>query len=236
VVGVEALIRWKHLSKGMISPVEFIPYVEKMGLMPELERWIIRAVFKQVKDWEMSGLKLSMVSLNLSSKGLLCGGLFEYLMEEAEQHNILAKNIQLEITETAVLKHIDKAITVLEQISDLGYSIALDDFGTGYSSLNYLRKLPVNVLKLDREFIQNISTCFKDHFILTWIISMAGALGVKTIAEGVETLEQGLALKALGCDMIQGYYYGKPINASELIEWKLSYDRLLQVKVSTDVI
>ncbi len=236
VAGAEALIRWKHPSLGHIPPSDFIPYAESIGFMTELERWIIHEVFGQIKRWRETGSSFDIISLNLSSKGLLHDGLVDYIISQVALYEINPGNIQLEITETAIINDIDKAVGILQRLSDMGFIIALDDFGTGYSSLNYLRKLPTKVLKLDRDFIQSISSQFRDYFIIATIIDMAKALDIEVIAEGVENSEQLSKLKVLGCDMIQGFYYSKPLPADKFIEWKNTYENDVHVKLNVEVV
>ncbi|MCY6355691.1 putative bifunctional diguanylate cyclase/phosphodiesterase [Clostridium sp. ZS2-4] len=216
IIGVEALIRWIHPEKGFISPMEFIPFAEETGYIREIGEWVLKTACKQKRKWEEEGYSNIKMSINLSSKRLTQEGLVSNVQHILEEYNMNACNIELEITETAVMDDLQKAIEVLQQLKQLGITIALDDFGTGYSSLTYVQKLPIDILKVDREFIKNIINEDEESYIFKLIVELAHSLDLKVIAEGVETKEQLAFLKKNVCDIGQGYYFSRPIPASEI--------------------
>ncbi len=219
MAGLEALIRWKHTQKGYIPPDKFIPIAEETGIMLMLEKWIIEEVFKQVKTWVGKGEMPIFVSINLSSKGLIESNLVEFLDEMLRKYKVNPQKIEFEVTETAMLDDVSHSIEILNQLVQKGFKISLDDFGTGYSSLNYLKSLPINNVKLDKSFIDCVVENKKDKFLVESIIGLSHSFDLKVIAEGVELEEQVDLLKDMGCDYIQGYYYGKPMNVTDTEDW-----------------
>ena len=215
IIGVEALVRWN--SEGVfISPADFIPAAEISGQIYELERRIINNVLKQKKRWEEEGLKDLMVSINLSGKSLISKTDFEQIETILSKYHQDYSSITFEITETAAISNIDLAIERLNALRNKGLKIALDDFGTGYSSITYLHKLPIDIIKLDRSYT-NIHCCaMKESAIARFIVMLAHDLGMKVIAEGIETLEQLTYLKDIGCDYGQGYYIGRPMKVDDI--------------------
>lgn len=216
IIGVEALIRWRHPEKGFISPMEFIPFAEETGYIGEIGEWVLKTACKQKRKWEEDGYSHIKMSVNLSSKVLTKEGLVSSIQHILKEYSMNCCNIELEITETAVMDDLEKAIEVLQQLKELGITIALDDFGTGYSSLTYVQKLPIDILKVDKEFIKNIINEDKESHILKLIVELAHNLDLKVIAEGVETKEQLEFLRNNGCDIGQGYYFSRPVPASEI--------------------
>ncbi|MGL5258004.1 MAG: bifunctional diguanylate cyclase/phosphodiesterase [Proteocatella sp.] len=217
-VGLEALVRWVHSKRGMISPAEFIPVAESSGQIKGLEKWIIHEVFKQVKTWEEYMDFPIFVSINLSARGIIEKNLTEYLKELLAVYGIKPKHIEFEVTETAVLHNIEHSMRVLSDLKHMGFKISLDDFGTGYSSLNYLKNLPIDKVKLDRSFVENIDKNNKDQLLVQSIIELSHRMELEVVGEGVETSSQNELLWELGCDYIQGYYHGKPQQASLINE------------------
>lgn len=217
-VGLEALVRWVHSKRGMISPAEFIPVAESSGQIKGLEKWIIHEVFKQVKIWEDYMDFPIFVSINLSARGIIEKNLTDYLKELLEVYGIKPKHIEFEVTETAVLHNIEHSMRVLSDLKRMGFKISLDDFGTGYSSLNYLKNLPIDKVKLDRSFVENIDKNNKDQLLVQSIIELSHRMELEVVGEGVETFSQNELLWELGCDYIQGYYHGKPQQASLIDE------------------
>jgi diguanylate cyclase (GGDEF)-like protein len=210
--GVEALVRWQHPKKGMISPAEFIPVAENNGLILPLGAWIFTDVCEQIQKWNRMEYPIKInVSINLSPKQFMRENLVERIKQIITEKEISPEQITIEITETATIENPDKTVDVLQQLKKLGVKIALDDFGTGYSSLMYLKKFPFDIIKIDKSFIQDILTNIEAKNIVKTIIYLAQSLKYKTVAEGVETIEQVELLKDLGCDCFQGYYYSKPI-------------------------
>ncbi len=214
---VEALVRWqsKTLNK-MVSPAEFIPIAESNGLMNALGDNIVRQVFSQVAQWNKEKLVIAKISINISPQQLLAHHFYDKLMAEINDFNLSPKQIELEITETSLIKDPHASIEILNKLSQCGFSIAIDDFGTGYSSLEYLNSMPLHKLKIDRSFIIDIDKKAKSAVLVKTIIAMAQNLDLEVLAEGVENLEEANTLQMLGCDKIQGYVYSKPLTATDL--------------------
>lgn len=211
IVGFEALVRWQHPTRGFIPPNEFIKVAEHSGQIVFLENWIIAEVFRHADHILKRATKPYFFSINLSAKGLLTKNLPEVIESLLDKHNVSPHNIIFEGTETALIQDFERSQMVLTKLVDLGFTIALDDFGTGYSSLNYLRKLPVGKVKLDKSFIDNIESCDKDKILTQTIIELSHGLDLKIVVEGVERFEQIQILRDLNCDYFQGYYFSKPI-------------------------
>lgn len=218
VVGFEALVRWQHPTRGFIPPDDFIQVAENSGQIIFLEYWIIAEVFRHAEQILKRATKPYFFSINLSAKGLLTKNLPEFIEELLEKHKVLPENIVFEGTETALIQDFDRSQMVLNKLVDLGFTIALDDFGTGYSSLNYLRKLPVGKVKLDKSFIDNIETCEKDRILTQTIIELSHGLDLKIVVEGIERFEQIQILKNLNCDYFQGYFFSKPIPYDQIFK------------------
>lgn len=214
--GLEALIRWNHPQKGTIPPNDFIPVLEQSGLIEPVGEWVIEEVCRQIALWRSSGLNEIYIAINISAKQLRSQKLVSFIKEAMHKHDIPKGFIELEVTESVAMDDPEQAIDRLSQLENLGISIALDDFGTGYSSLAYLKKLPLNKLKLDREFVRDIETDENDSAISSATIALAHSLGLKTVAEGVETHYQCQFLRNNSCDIFQGYLFGKPLPVSEL--------------------
>jgi|GEM_PF-1055658 len=215
VVGLEGLVRWIHPQRGVISPFEFIPYAEEIGLIAEIDKIMLRLALRQMKEWHKKDIATGCISLNISSKQLenfICVEDFKKALTEID---LDSKYLELEVTESQIMKNQDVCIEVLNKIKELGISIAMDDFGTGYSSLAYLKNLPVETLKIDRSFIKELPNEEDDIAIIKTIIALANNLQLDLIAEGVETKEQIDFLLKEGCYKIQGYYYSKPLPAKE---------------------
>ena len=215
VVGMEALIRWNHPSKGLIPPDEFIPFAEEIGLISTIDNYMMLESMKIVLAWEKKDLNPGVLSLNLSAKQLDSD---DYMQEVVDLVTLVGydyKNLELEILEGQVIDHPQKVIETLEKIQELGVKIAIDDFGTGYSSLSYLQTLPIDKLKIDRSFIMDIPNSRGDMAIVKTIISLAENLNLELVAEGVETQEQVDFLLKEGCPILQGYFYSQPISAHD---------------------
>jgi len=216
--GVEALIRWQHPTKGLISPIVFIPIAENNGLIMPIGEWIIESACKQLSLWKGTKMKDISISVNISAKQILHQNLCSYIEKMIEKYEVDSALLELEITESIIMENINETINILQSMKKLGVSIAIDDFGTGYSSLSYLKKLPIDKLKIDREFIKDIPTDKDDIAITNAIISLAKSLDLKIIAEGPETKEQIEFLLQGECDIAQGYYYSKPVTIKEVEE------------------
>lgn len=210
VNGFEALLRWKSNEIGFVSPGEFIPVAENTRLIIPIGKFVLREVFAKVKYLLSEGYDNFKIAVNLSEIQLRDGNLFEYFNSLIEEFNVSPKYIEVEITESMIMKSVDKNIECLLQIKELGASIALDDFGTGYSSLNHLTKLPIDVLKIDRSFVIDMAENDKSRYIVENIIQLSHKLGMTVVAEGVEEKEQVDYLRSIECDTVQGFYYSKP--------------------------
>lgn len=210
VNGFEALLRWKSNEIGFVSPGEFIPVAENTRLIIPIGKFVLREVFAKVKYLLSEGYDNFKIAVNLSEIQLRDGNLLEYFNSLIEEFNVSPKYIEVEITESMIMKSVDKNIECLLQIKELGASIALDDFGTGYSSLNHLTKLPIDVLKIDRSFVIDIAENDKSRYIVENIIQLSHKLGMTVVAEGVEEKEQVDYLRSIECDTVQGFYYSKP--------------------------
>lgn len=216
IMGAEALIRWLHPKKGYIAPVEFIPFAEKVGYIHQISKWVLEEACKQKSRWKEEGYNPIKISVNLSGAMLTFKSLAENTGSVLEIYEIEDNGIEFEVTETSVIGEVDKSIYILNQLKNLNMTIALDDFGTGYSSLTYLKELPIDLLKIDRKFVSDIGKSEKESSILKYIIELAHTLDLKVLAEGVETKEQLDFLKENNCDFVQGYYFYKPMTASEI--------------------
>jgi diguanylate cyclase (GGDEF)-like protein/PAS domain S-box-containing protein len=209
VVGMEALLRWRHPTKGLILPNDFLPVAENTGLIHELGIWVFREVCKQAKEWDNQGIKDFTVAVNISATQFTRSDFVGQIVSTLNNTRVDPNLIEIEITENTVLHDVDTVTSIISQLRSLGISSSLDDFGTGYSSLHYIKKFTIDSLKIDISFINNITSDPDDVAIVTAIIAMAHAMHVKVIAEGVENNEQLNILKKLGCDEIQGYIYSR---------------------------
>ncbi|MBU5487479.1 bifunctional diguanylate cyclase/phosphodiesterase [Clostridium sp. MSJ-8] len=210
VTGFEALLRWKSEKLGMVSPVEFIPIAEDTRLIIPIGRFVLEEVFKKVRELLDEGYDNFKVAVNFSDVQLRYGGIMNEFLELKDKYKVPTKYIELEITESILMKTFEDNVRRLKSIKKLGISVALDDFGTGYSSLNYLTKLPIDVLKIDRSFVVDMVNDKKSKCVVKNIIKLSHELGINVVAEGVEEVEQVDYLKDILCDVVQGYYYSKP--------------------------
>jgi diguanylate cyclase (GGDEF)-like protein/PAS domain S-box-containing protein len=216
VTEVEALVRWQHPTRGLLPPASFISIAEETGLIVPLGKWVLEEACRQMAAWHAEVLTIPPMSLsvNLSPKEFLSSNLVEEVARILGATGLPPGCLKLEITEGVVMRDVEGTITTLWRLKELGVQIAIDDFGTGYSSLGYLKRLPVDVLKIDRSFVSGLGHNPEDAAIVRAIIAMAKSLGLAVTSEGVETEEQANLLKAWGCDRVQGYYYGKPLDGA----------------------
>ncbi len=218
ICGMEALIRWHHPEMGMILPSQFIPVAEETNLIFPMGEWVLRAACEQNKVWQDAGLPHLRVAVNVSGHQLRQHNLISIVKNVLNETGLPPEWLEIEITESVIMQHAEKNIQTLRELKDLGIQIAIDDFGTGYSSLNYLKRFPIDKLKIDRSFISDLSTDSDDMAITTAIIAVAHSLKLKVIAEGVETAEQLKFLKNKQCDEIQGYYFHRPMPVKAFAE------------------
>jgi len=223
--GAEALIRWHHPERGMIPPLEFIPLAEENGMILPIGTWVLREVCRQIKVWRELGLTDLRFAVNLSPRQFHQENLVGNILGILREFDVPASALELEITEGSVMGNADAAVSLLNQLNQHGLSIAIDDFGTGYSSLNYLKRFPVSKLKIDRSFVMDIPGDPDDSAIAIAVIQLARSLGLKVVAEGVETAEQRQFLSDQGCDMLQGYWYSKPLDASSFEAFALQAEK-----------
>ncbi len=214
VVGVEALIRWRHPERGLVFPDQFIDVAERIGFISELGEWTIRKACLQLKEWKKQGVYLNM-AVNISGSHFQSGGLITATLNAIVESGINADQLELEVTE-GVMQVAEKSIRNFHALKEIGVNLAIDDFGTGYSSLSSLMTLPVDHLKIDRMFLKNVLQDKRQAVIISTIIGMAHALSLHVIVEGVETEDQLLLLQGLGCNIVQGYYFSKPVSAEKI--------------------
>ncbi len=217
-VGLEALLRWRHPELGLIAPDKFIPIAESSGLIVSIGEWVLRAACSQVRNWQVEGLPVVPVAVNVSAVQFRQRGFVDLVARVLQETGLPPHYLELELTESLLLSTGDVTFSVLKELSALGLKLAIDDFGTGYSSLSYLKYLPVSKLKIDRSFVENIATNSDDAAIAATIISIAKQLHLEVIAEGVESEAQLSFLRLHECDQIQGYYFSKPLSVDAMAE------------------
>lgn len=228
VCGMEALLRWQHPELGMISPAEFIPLAEKTGLIGPIGEWVLRTACAQNKAWQLPDRPALPIAVNLSGRQFAQHNLAQTITQILAQTGLTPDLLELEITESTLIQDLQASIAMLHELNALGIAISIDDFGTGYSSLSYLKRFPINAIKIDQSFVRDIHTDPNDAAIVSAIIAMARSLGMKTIAEGVETTEQLTFLRSRECDLMQGYYFSRPVPAEVITQmlnegWCLSF-------------
>ena len=219
IVGVEALVRWRHPEQGIILPSHFIPMAEENGLIVPLGEWVLRTAASQARTWLRAGFDVPRVHVNLSAQQFRQANLVQTVLLALRDHDLSAQHLGLEITETVVMQNAEWTRDILRELHAFGIELSIDDFGTGYSSLSYLKRFPIDCLKIDRAFVHELETDPDDAALCNAIISMAHSLGIKVIAEGVETAGQLAFLRARRCDLIQGAYYSGPVSADMLAQY-----------------
>ena len=218
MIGAEALIRWQHPLRGLVSPGEFIPIAEETGLIGALDTWVLQQSCRQMVAWHTAGLPLQFVAVNVSSRLFSRGELDQRVAEVLRDTGLNPACLELEVTESAVMEDADAALALMERLRALGVRLAIDDFGTGYSSLARLKRLPVHKLKLDQSFVSGLPHDQDDVAITLAVIALGHSMGLKVLAEGIEQPEQLALLDELGCDHGQGYHFGRPQPAEQLAE------------------
>ncbi len=214
--GVEALVRWMHVEEGIIMPDRFVSIAERTGIIVDIDRFVMNKAMIEFKKWEQGGYAPKTLSLNLAVKQLYEKDFIEFLQNAIEQHDFDPKKLELEVIESEIMESPKEAIEILNNISKMGIKIAIDDFGTGYSSLAYLKKFPIDKLKIDRSFVQDLPDDEEDKAITSAIIALAKSLKLELIAEGVETKAQEEFVVKNGCYLIQGYLYSKPLSGKDI--------------------
>jgi len=218
MIGVEALLRWAHPEKGLIPPDKFIPVAEESGLIVPIGEWVLRTACQQNKAWQDMGLPHIRMAVNLSARQFRQPHLLEVVAKAMQDAGLdpYSDSLELEVTESVIMKDTEGTINTLKKLHDMGLRLSIDDFGTGYSSLSYLKRFPINTLKIDQSFVRDITTDPDDAAIAATIVTLGHSLKLRVIAEGVETAEQLTLLREMKCDEIQGYYFSKPLIATEL--------------------
>lgn len=217
--GFEALIRWEHPERGLISPVRFIPLAESTGLILDIDLWVFKEACRQTKEWQRMGLPHIPVSINLSAKHFYHSNLVENIVGILRETGLDASCVIIEITESVFIRQMESVIGMLTQLRDLGIQISIDDFGTGYSSLNQLQRLPISIVKLDRTFIKDAEHDGRKSAVVRAVIELAHSMGLKVVAEGIETEEERLFFSRLQCDELQGYYFSKPLRSAPFVSY-----------------
>jgi diguanylate cyclase (GGDEF)-like protein/PAS domain S-box-containing protein len=223
-VGYEALLRWEHPQRGMVPPNEFIPLAEVTEIIQPLTMWVVEEALRQWSEWCEQGYKHN-ISINLSTRNLLDESLPEHIARLLAAYKVEASYIELEITESAVMAEPERALDILNQLHDLGLQLSIDDFGTGYSSLAYLRRLPIDKLKIDGSFVMGMGRNHEDRIIVESTIGLAHNLGLRVIAEGVENEALLALLDGLGCDEAQGYFIARPLPVLEIEDWREGWSK-----------
>lgn len=218
LVGLEALVRWQHPERGLVPPIEFIPIAERTGLIAEIDAWVMDQACRQMCQWLADGVRLSFVAVNVSSRLFARRELYEQVAQVLHDTGLDPAFLELEVTESAVMDDPEAALEQLHRLRELGLRLAIDDFGTGYSSLLRLKRLPVQKLKIDQGFVAGLPWDEDDMAIVRVVIALAKSMGMQVQAEGIEQVEQARFLLEQGCDLGQGYWFGRPIPAHEL-DW-----------------
>ena len=215
VVGAEALIRWMHPERGLTGPLEFIPIAEASGQIVPITQWVIKEACRQLGAWRAEGRRVVPVSINLDASSLLRHDLAPSVEVSLAENGLQASAIEFEVTESSLMRDLDQANRTLQALRRIGVKLSIDDFGTGYSSLTYLKRFPVDVLKIDRSFVKDLPANANDSALTTAIIAMGQSLGLELVAEGVETWEQVDFLAARRCFLVQGFLFARPMPPAE---------------------
>ena len=214
VASVEALVRWIHPERGLVPPNDFIPICEETGMIEELGYFVMKRGCEQAMEWQKAGLDIGM-SINVSPRQFLDKRLMENITELSQHPDFPTGKVELEITETVLIGDHDLIAERLQQITDLGFKLAIDDFGTGYSNLAYISRFPLDCIKIDKSFVDQLPTSGP---IIKLVQTLADQVGASTVAEGVETYEQVEILREIGCGQLQGYHYSRPLPVSEVVD------------------
>jgi EAL domain-containing protein (putative c-di-GMP-specific phosphodiesterase class I) len=216
ICGLEALIRWQEPEGGLVAPGAFIPLLEETGLILEVGKWALGRALVEHREWTARGCKVPRIAVNVSAIQLQQKDFSDMVINVVQEHGGGPDTLELEVTESLLMKDVEGSIRKLSLLRGLGVHVAMDDFGTGYSSLSYIAKLPISSVKIDRSFINGMANSPQDMSIVTTIIALAHSLNLRVVAEGVETESQSKLLKLLKCDEAQGYLFSKPLPAAEI--------------------
>lgn len=216
--GAEALLRWRHPTLGSIPPAQFIPVAEECGLIGSIGAWVLREACRQARAWQLAGLPPLRIAVNLSPSQFRHGNIVELIRDALDEAGLEPRFLEVELTESTVMSDPEESIAILEKLSKMGVLVSVDDFGTGYSSMSYLRRLPIDKLKIDRSFINEVMSRPEDASIVQAIVSLAHSLRLKVVAEGVESSEQLEFLRSLGCDQYQGFHYSPALPVAQFEE------------------
>lgn len=218
MIGSEALIRWNHPEHGFISPAVFIPIAEKSKLILKIGRFVFERVCTDLSEWKKQGKKIVPVSVNLSRVELYQPDIVKFINKTIQMYNLSSDLIEIEITETVAINELNILKNILNELRKYGFSISMDDFGTGYSSISCLRDMPIDILKLDKSFLDGIEHDERSRNIAKSIVSLAKSLDLVVIIEGVESKEQAELMKQFGCDLVQGFYFARPMPAKNFLD------------------
>jgi len=219
IIGIEALLRWDHPEQGLLNPEEFIPFTEDTGLIEPIGEWVLKEACLEAKRWQDKGLPPIRVAVNLSMRQFVASNFVDKVADALKEAKLAPQYLELEITESFLAQNVEQATEILHGLHELGVELAIDDFGTGYSSLAYLRQFPLNTLKIDQSFVQDISTNSDCANIAEAIIALGQSLKLNVIAEGVEREDQVFFLRGHGCDWVQGFLFSKPLPANKIMPW-----------------
>ena len=217
--GVEALVRWQHPSRGLVSPAEFIPFAEESGLIIPFGEWVLREALRQTKDWQDQGMPPLRISINISAVQFHQDNFITFLKAQLAEFQVDPYLVELELTESVLMQNAEKVLKSLQEIKSLGVSLAIDDFGTGFSSLSYLSRFPIDRLKIDQSFVRDIENTPANESISRAIVSLAKSLSLSVVAEGIEQPAEMAVLERMLCSEGQGYFFAKPMPATDLFTW-----------------
>jgi EAL domain-containing protein (putative c-di-GMP-specific phosphodiesterase class I) len=217
LAGAEALVRWRHPERGLIPPASFVPVLEENGLMGEVGLWIVDAACRQAAEWRDRGMTSFTMAVNLSARQLHDPSLKSSIMGTLERHQLPPDSLELELTETAAIEDMDRTLALFRALHELGVSLAIDDFGSGHASLRYVKNLPFDKLKIDREFVADVNSKRDSRAICRALVELTRGLEIRVLAKGVETREEVETLRGLGCSMFQGFYFARPLAGNDFV-------------------
>jgi EAL domain-containing protein (putative c-di-GMP-specific phosphodiesterase class I) len=220
---MEALVRWQHPKLGLVTPNEFIPLAEETGLIESIGEWVLQTACMQNRAWQVAGLPPMRIAVNLSARQFHQQDLAKTIARVLAETRLEPGYLEVEITESIAMQNIDFTVSVLQELQEMGIQIAMDDFGIGYSSLASLKRFPLHKLKVDREFVNDLTTDPKDAAIIKSVVALGQGLELKVIAEGVETPEQLKFLRSVNCDGMQGYFFSKPLPAEAAAQFCIEH-------------